>query len=191
MRPRNLVCESDRLTITWNDGQLCEYPAIWLCDNDPANRDLRNGQRLIDAADLPAAPRILAGELIGGAVRLWIDQTVSEIPLDWLFRNRPAGAGNRMPNIRTWDGSDQDILRRYSFQEVSTSATVRLEWLEKIASMGIAFLSGVPAEESKVLDVAAVVGWVRDTNYGRVFDVRAVPDPNSLAYTSIALGLHT
>jgi gamma-butyrobetaine dioxygenase len=42
-----------------------------------------------------------------------------------------------------------------------------------------------------VLEVAAMVGWVRDTNYGRVFDVRAVPDPNNLAYTGAALGLHT
>jgi len=192
VRPRNLVCESDRLTITWDDGQLCEYLAIWLCDNDPAKRDPGNGQRLIDVADLPAEPRISAGELLSGVVRLvWIDQTVSEISLDWLFRHRPEGAGKRIPNIRTWDGSDPDILRRYSFEKVSTSATVRLEWLERIASMGIAFLSGVPAEESKVLDVAAIVGWVRDTNYGRVFDVRAVPDPNNLAYTDLALGLHT
>jgi gamma-butyrobetaine dioxygenase len=42
-----------------------------------------------------------------------------------------------------------------------------------------------------VLEVAALVGWVRETNYGRLFDVRSVPDPNNLAYTNRQLGLHT
>jgi gamma-butyrobetaine dioxygenase len=93
--------------------------------------------------------------------------------------------------IRTWGGSDPDLLHRYPFEQVCASNRIRLEWLERIAGAGIGFLSGVPAEEHKVLDVSAMVGWVRETNYGRVFDVRAVPDPNNLAYTGVALGLHT
>ena len=192
MRPRTLACASDRLTIVWDDGQLSDYYAVWLSDNNTANRDPRNGQRLIDVADLPPELRISDGELIDNVVRLvWVDQTVSEFSLDWLFRHRPEAAGHLTPNILTWGDSDQDILRRYSFEQVETSARVRLEWLERIASTGIAFLSRVPADEFKVLEVAALVGWVRDTNYGRVFNVRAVSDPNNLAYTGLALRLHT
>jgi gamma-butyrobetaine dioxygenase len=58
-------------------------------------------------------------------------------------------------------------------------------------STGIAFLEGVPAEPGRVLEVASWIGWVRETNYGRIFDVRAVPDPNNLAYTNRPLALHT
>jgi alpha-ketoglutarate-dependent taurine dioxygenase len=31
----------------------------------------------------------------------------------------------------------------------------------------------------------------RETNYGRVFDVRSVPQPENLAYSDLGLGLHT
>jgi gamma-butyrobetaine dioxygenase len=35
------------------------------------------------------------------------------------------------------------------------------------------------------------VGRVAETNYGLVFDVRTVPDPDNLAYSDLGLGLHT
>ena len=34
-------------------------------------------------------------------------------------------------------------------------------------------------------------GHVRETNYGRLFEVRAVVAPNNLAYTGMALSVHT
>src|SRR5262249_39085128 len=71
------------------------------------------------------------------------------------------------------------------------TAAVRLEWLETVSSRGIAFLNNVPAKEGQVSEVAKLAGWIRETNYGRVFDVRAIADPNNLAYTNSALGLHT
>ena len=42
-----------------------------------------------------------------------------------------------------------------------------------------------------VVDVAQRFGIVRDTNWGRLFDVRSVPRANDLAYTAIPLGPHT
>jgi alpha-ketoglutarate-dependent taurine dioxygenase len=35
------------------------------------------------------------------------------------------------------------------------------------------------------------IGRVAETNYGLVFDVRAVPQPENLAYSDVGLGLHT
>jgi len=42
-----------------------------------------------------------------------------------------------------------------------------------------------------VLDVAASFGYVRETNYGRLFDVRVEPAPGNLAFTSRAIRPHT
>jgi gamma-butyrobetaine dioxygenase len=36
-----------------------------------------------------------------------------------------------------------------------------------------------------------LVGYVRETNYGRTFDVRSVDKPNNLAYSDLGLGVHT
>jgi gamma-butyrobetaine dioxygenase len=56
---------------------------------------------------------------------------------------------------------------------------------------GIAFLSEVPGNPGQVLSAAALAGYVTETNYGRIFDVRSVPEPNHVAYTDAGLGLHT
>jgi gamma-butyrobetaine dioxygenase len=42
-----------------------------------------------------------------------------------------------------------------------------------------------------VLEVAASMGYVRETNYGRLFDVRTSVDPTNLAFTALAIAPHT
>jgi gamma-butyrobetaine dioxygenase len=49
----------------------------------------------------------------------------------------------------------------------------------------------VPAQPGALLTVAATLGYVRETNYGRLFDVRVEATPANLAYTGLAIGPHT
>jgi gamma-butyrobetaine dioxygenase len=42
-----------------------------------------------------------------------------------------------------------------------------------------------------VLDVAAALGYVRETNYGKLFDVRVEATPNNLAFTGLPIAPHT
>src|SRR5208282_6061930 len=56
---------------------------------------------------------------------------------------------------------------------------------------GIAFMSGVPPVEGGILEAMVLIGRVSETNYGLVFDVRSVPQPENLAYSDFGLGLHT
>jgi gamma-butyrobetaine dioxygenase len=55
----------------------------------------------------------------------------------------------------------------------------------------MAFLEGVPSTNHAMLAALDFVGRVIDTNYGMVFDVRSVPQPENLAYSDLGLGLHT
>ena len=41
------------------------------------------------------------------------------------------------------------------------------------------------------MGVVDLFGYVRETNYGRVFDVKIEPDPANLAFTSRRIGMHT
>src|SRR5580658_4252266 len=68
---------------------------------------------------------------------------------------------------------------------------VRLRVLRAIARFGFALLHGTPVEEGTVLDVAASFGYVRETNYGELFDVRIEANPNNLAFTGAAISPHT
>ncbi len=56
---------------------------------------------------------------------------------------------------------------------------------------GFALLTGVPAEPGMVCRVAELFGHVRETNYGRLFDVVAREAPDNLAFSGLGLGLHT
>jgi gamma-butyrobetaine dioxygenase len=42
-----------------------------------------------------------------------------------------------------------------------------------------------------VTRTAELFGFVRETNYGRLFDVKTVVNPTNLAYTGLGLGAHT
>jgi gamma-butyrobetaine dioxygenase len=52
-------------------------------------------------------------------------------------------------------------------------------------------LTGVPAEPGAVLDVAASFGYVRETNHGRLFDVRVEANSADLANIGAPIGPHT
>jgi gamma-butyrobetaine dioxygenase len=68
---------------------------------------------------------------------------------------------------------------------------VRISLLDAVARYGAGLLRGVPAAEGMVTAVAETFGYVRETNYGRIFDVRVVADPANLAFTSRAIAPHT
>jgi Taurine catabolism dioxygenase TauD, TfdA family len=47
------------------------------------------------------------------------------------------------------------------------------------------------AVEGTVVEVATSFGYVRETNYGKIFNIKVVPDPANLAYSARAIGPHT
>jgi gamma-butyrobetaine dioxygenase len=52
-------------------------------------------------------------------------------------------------------------------------------------------LHDVPCVPGAVLAVAKSLGYVRETNYGRLFEVRAEPTPANLAFTRLPIAPHT
>ncbi len=67
----------------------------------------------------------------------------------------------------------------------------RARALDAVLRWGFVLLRDVPAEPGMVLEVAASFGFVRETNYGRLFDVRVEPRPGNLAFTSRRILPHT
>ena len=74
---------------------------------------------------------------------------------------------------------------------IRSDSNARLQWLTRLLQDGIAFLNDVPAADRAILDAMSLIGTVPETNYGLVFDVRAVAQPENLAYSDLGLGLHT
>jgi gamma-butyrobetaine dioxygenase len=183
------------LLLDWSDGHQSGYDAIWLWDNAPAHRDDSNGQRLIDVTDLPNDPVIAWAEVRGRHLAVhWTDtDSTSHYELTWLRENCYCGLDALQPASQPvlWRAADSAILTRIDAGDIWRSERVRHTWLMAVALQGIAFLRGAPRREGLVLELARLIGFVRETNYGRIFDVRASAQPNNLAYSDIALRLHT
>jgi gamma-butyrobetaine hydroxylase len=193
--------ETRHLTIEWSDGHRSRYDAIWLLDNAPENRDPKNGQRLADVADLPPDPAIAdVGQDRDSLVIVWarddIDHRLTVFGADWL-RNHcycgqgSCGGGAFLKKAKSWRAIDSADFCRMDASEVRHSSIARRRWLTSVAERGIGFLSNAGNTPGSVLELAAMAGYPRETNYGLIFDVRPVPSPNNLAYSDLGLGLHT
>jgi gamma-butyrobetaine dioxygenase len=71
------------------------------------------------------------------------------------------------------------------------SDTALLEWMLALEKYGLALINNMPATEVAVIDAAERIDYLRRTNFGNTFDVVSVPKPINLAYTALALPLHT
>jgi gamma-butyrobetaine dioxygenase len=186
------------LGIEWSDGTLGEYASLWLRDNLREDRDPHSGQRLVDIADLPENPKIRSAAAEGGGVRVeWESESrPASFELEWLLghasnqsKQRPQFAAKR------WlEGGRLDAARDFAWARLSDAQGDRrllARWLTRLLQDGIAFMSDVPPNDGGILAAASLIGRVSQTNYGEVFDVRSVPQPENLAYSDLGLGLHT
>jgi gamma-butyrobetaine dioxygenase len=92
---------------------------------------------------------------------------------------------------RLWDVARiKKELQFVNFQDYMTSDKClwRAVWL--LLTQGLMIIRGVPESEKSVEDIALRIGNIRDTFYGRTWDVKSVPDAKNVAYTAQFLGLH-
>jgi gamma-butyrobetaine dioxygenase len=184
----------DSLTLQWADGRCSEFAAIWLRDNQAEQRDAHSGQRLVDIADFSGAPKIRTASLHAGMLQVqWENEAhIATFDVEWLAAQMDKPF-EQVP-MQDWIGGSLDALHDFSWltlQQARENTAQRSRWLTRLLTNGIAFLSEVPATDEAILETMSLVGRVAETNYGLVFDVRSVAQPENLAYSDLGLGLHT
>ena len=188
------------ISLSWPDGKSARFHAIWLRDNapDPETRAPENGQRLITLSDIPASTRITAVEVAGDDVCVTFEPENKTVHFagSWLrahaydrVRRRPAGWLD--PAIETWNSGLGDAVPVSGFGAVQQDPRALRDWLGAVRRYGFAKLTGGPTDSGALLDVAALFGYVRETNYGKWFEVRAEVNPTNLAFTGLGLQAHT
>ena len=195
---KRVSASPELLTIDWADGTSSEFASLWLRDNLREDRDPHSGQRLTDVADLPAEPRIRSAVDRNGAISIeWErEPRPATFDLQWLAAHAPTHSPERPEFVtKRWlEGAALDASRDFAWaalSEARSNRSLRARWLTRLLQDGLAFLSGVPSNEAAILDAATLMGRVAETNYGLVFDVQAVAQPENLAYSDLGLGLHT
>jgi gamma-butyrobetaine dioxygenase len=65
------------------------------------------------------------------------------------------------------------------------------DWLHGVVTYGVGIVTDMPTTPGFLCEMARRFGFVRETNYGEYFDVRAEITPTNLAYTNLGLQAHT
>jgi gamma-butyrobetaine dioxygenase len=164
---------------------VSDFHPLWLRDNCPCPECRHeSGQRLLDTRSLPDD---LAVAAVDGTTVAFSDGHRSVFDPEWLR----AQLESRPRSRRLWGAELQSDLPVSSYGEVVAGGAALRAWLEAVDVLGFAILTGGPTEPGTVTRVAELFGFVRETNYGRLFDVKTVVNPTNLAYTGLGLGAHT
>lgn len=193
------VTLTDRFVICrWADGTELEAFDLWLRENAVGpSIDARTRECILDPADLDpdrvaaAAVEIRADGAL--AVR-WLDGSTTTHHPGWL-RHVAEGshtAGAWLPRPTPWLADDLGgTPPTHDASDPATRPDVVADWVHDLTRYGLARLSGVGTDPDTVGEIASLIGPMRDTNFGVIWDVRADPDPDSTANTTHRLAPHT
>ncbi len=181
-------------------GRELRFPAVWLRDNCPCPQcqDPGSGQKYRDITDLPLDVGVAAVQQAADAVVVTFapDRHRSVFSRRWLAAHALDGYGDG--DGRTEDDKElwlpRDLAGRrpeVSWPRYLSEPQERIRALGSVLRTGFVLLPNVPADLGRVLEVAASFGYVRETNYGALFDVRVEPAPGNLAFTSRQILPHT
>ncbi len=176
------------------------FHAIWLRDNagDPETRAPGKGQRLIALRDIPADTIISSAAVKGDALEVGFAPEGKTVAYDlgWLA----AKAYDRTPvrqrgwtaaGIEVWDARLMADVPVGDFAELSRGGAKLRKWLGQVNRYGFAKVVNGPVEDGALFRIVDLFGYVRETNYGRHFEVRTEVNPTNLAYTGLGLQAHT
>lgn len=169
-----------------------ELPALWLRERcqDSDSLDPHTQQRLFDPHRLPD-DLALVRVATHGEHRAWLafsDGYAGEYDLRRLAADLDLEDG--LPPEIPWradlaldavsvDGRDLD------------RDEVRLKAIETFLTHGLVIIGNLSTDPQCILEVASRFGYVRETNFGRLFEVYSRPGSNDLAYRPVPLGAHT
>lgn len=181
------------------NNEIMRFHAIWLRDNaqDDETRDQINGQRLIALKEIPSDTwvsdaRVEADSLV---ITFKPENKVVRYDFDWLMENNYDEVKNLKrgwisQDHETW-GSDLALVPSCDFNKLIKRNILTLKWLADVRKYGFGKITNGPITEGALFKVIELFGYVRETNYGKHFEVRTEVNPSNLAFTGLALQAHT
>ena len=181
---------NDGVQLRWSDGARSRFHALWLRDNCSTGGDKRSALRTYSVVDLdPDLGVVDASPNDDGDLEVeFSDGHISVFDFDWLRQH-------------SYESHDRARLQQREFFRAGDTLTTvvypsrgsvdHLELLEAVNTYGVALVEGIPADEIGTEALAALIGRVRETDFGRLFDIVVEPEVWELSQSGLALDPHT
>ena len=185
-----------------NNDTSVRYHSTWLRDNalDPKTRDVNNRQRLITLSDVPINISIQSAKLDKTGTNIFLtflpEKKDLSFSANWLEAHaydvkKHNEKGWIASDIKTWGNDMLKHIPSIDYKTAKSDKTLLLQWLKSLYCYGFAKMTGGKIESGALIQIADLFGYVRETNYGKWFEVRSEINAINLAYTNLGLQAHT
>ena len=193
--------DGGKVLVVKANNKVARFHSIWLRDNsrDETTLSPQNQQKLITLNDIPKSLKISSLNLDGNEIELVFQPENKKVSFDvhWLLENN---YDYKLANIKKgwvndkivlWDSDMTSTLPSINFDKFIQSDFDLWKWLDKFLKYGFGKIIDGPEKQNTLFELVKRFGYVRETNYGRKFEVRSTKNPSNLAYTSKGLEAHT
>ena len=168
-----------------------EIHPLWLRERVKTKNlvDKYNDQRLYDPSQLDQNLKIKKATMSNGHLNV---EFTDGVKFEYEVNNLLYEIDKKEPleNIILWN-SDLEKKPTAIYEEDIFEKKEMYDLLQDFYKYGFVIFKKVPVEDNYIVNFANSIGTIRPTNFGESFSVKSVPEPNDLAYTSIALTPHT
>ena len=176
------------ITVQFADGSAVRCNRFWLRDNCPSNGDRESLFRPFTVASLTDDLAILSAEVIDGGVHVTLSDDVSELFSGPLLR----GCSPSVPPEQVWTPlRSGDQPTRFTFDRALAGTARHHDLLDTLDRRGFAVVTGIPDEQGATEVMASWLGPIRETDFGRIFEIVSEPDPFTPSQSVVALDPHT
>ncbi|KAF2400324.1 Clavaminate synthase-like protein [Trichodelitschia bisporula] len=108
----------------------------------------------------------------------------------------PVGIHTAVPARKLWNRDSMATANTfYDYSAYMSDDRTLYTVLKQLHTHGLAFLSNIPDtsqtnSSTGVVNITNRIGHLRETFYGRTWDVKSVPNAKNVAYTNVYLGFH-
>ncbi|RBJ83737.1 gamma-butyrobetaine dioxygenase [Pseudomonas sp. MWU12-2534b] len=188
----------DRVQVRWGDERLSPFHHQWLRDNCPCAECVYSVTReqVLEIVDVPEDLGCLGARIDSqGCLCLdWSDGHQSRFDPGWLRahaydrQSREERRANQAQR-QLWDSQLQ--LPVFDYQALMEDSKALLQWLLALRDIGLTQVRGAPTEPGSLALIARRISFIRESNFGVLFNVQSKADADSNAYTAFNLPLHS
>ena len=184
------------VTITWHDGHQSVFHTIWLRDNCSCDScgDHSGGHRFFEL-NMMSDELSNHVSLNGNVVKIdWVREGHTTVfDTAWLRSHCYSDQEriSRRHKLVLWNASLTEDLPRVNYPDALEKPEQLLEIYDAVRTYGICLLEDVPKYREGTEEIAGLLSFVRETHYGRVFEIISSPNPAVIANAPVPLRPHT